>query len=253
MSNTTCRFLIRMCTLLGLLCIRIKSNSFKTSHSIALLDVLSLSVGFIFLVFIHLSPAHIRKLLFSFDPISSNTLSSLTKAIFRIGTMSVQVAAVVISLLQYFKRNEILLIMTYMSEVVLTEKSSKKFEKATKKNFVIMLALCVIMTVIQVLGVFRPSLIAYSAALILAFPYLYSSTFLNFLNTFEHFFVIQLQDFRNELNEFSKNSAESHFPYSKFARRFRSIAKSNEDFNKAIGLQISVMACYIMLQTILMV
>lgn len=218
----------------GVFCFTFDNDKLKILHLHEWLNLLKLPIVLILSVLLTSITSWQDEVL-NYDIIHLEKYSIFSKKLILVAIYFEQISAFWLCAVNYYYRREILNFVNKTLSNALSDAFREKFRKICNREILFFAILTSSLTFVQFLTStnFKPaSLLAH---VIILYPYCAFMAFKCLLKTYEWFFVIMLQDFRNDLEQ-----CEDAIAYQSLLTKYQKISSLNQDFNNVFGLQTTI-------------
>lgn len=223
--------IFRVYSYFGVLSIKFDKNEIKNSRALGIFNILRVFAMWLVLIFV-LKSNEFRNLTLKQEMLSSKSFSAFSKNIGVVFGLFLNFTASAVWVMNCIKRKKI---TNFLDEVHKCPISKSKFQVLWTKHSLIVLVSFILINAVQVITKVRFTLLSIGTFILLIQPYLITLGFMSFVKTFEYFFFICLEDFKQYLinSEFQQNDIE-------LIRKFKYIYDLNQSFKANFGFQITL-------------
>lgn len=234
--------------------LKYKNGKYSVSTFLAILNLFK-APGCIMLMSVMLSIPWLAETIFLAPSTLFGNLSTFSIVAIVIEVTTINVSIVVLAWIHFYQRKLIENLANACLEKRLSVRYFEKFQNFCKERSLVLFSVLTAMFVLNFLGAFKVSIISLLVSLIIVYPILVLFSFISLLNNFENFIVASLKEFKSELRMFSCSSIirnrKNNFEASvKLCQSFQEIHLLIEDFNEALGKQVTVLVCSLLLTSI---
>ena len=244
MSERALKFVLGFHNYCGILNLEYKNGRFFRSNLFAILNIIRIAILIIIGVCVKTNK-DFRSTVLRKELATLENFSIFTQILMNFALVTNVILYLFLNIICLWKRGQILNLFNKCIEFTLEEQLQKKFRNISTRNSLLILIYLFLCFFAQLITQMKYSVSSIIVSFILTHPFFVMLNFLCFMKNSEIFFVLLLEQFKNDLEKFSlKNYFDEQFSQ-KLIRKYQNIYELNKEYRKVFGVQITFMTCCI--------
>lgn len=246
MSPRLGSFAIRFYNFSSILCLKLENQTFQVSASGALFNTFKLPLVLCsaFYVLLH---GPLRDEILKKQMIDMNDFSELAKVTIIVATFLAFITSQTISILQVLFRHKMKKLLNELMRYQLSDSYFAKLRKFWISDFIEFSLFLITKCIIQAHGTSKLSAPTFLYISVYFYINLVLIAFVSFCKSYENFFIMSLRDLKNTI-KCCKNSDQIDDDveyFIAFSRQYQRLFNLAQRFNRACGLQMTIVTCYL--------
>lgn len=246
MSPRLHSFVLRFYYFSSILCLKLEKQTFEVSAFRAFINTIKLPLVIIsaFVVLLH---EPLRDAILKQQMIEMNDFSELAIVTIRVAAFLTFVATLTISILQVLFRQRMKKLLNELMRYQMSEMFIAKFRKFCIADFIELSLFLISKCIIQAFGSLKLSAPTFLYIFIFFYINLILIAFVSFCKSCENFFIVSLKEFKNTVKCYANSDriGDEVENFITISRKYQRLFNLAERFNRAFGLQITIVTCYL--------